>query len=90
MKNLRLLVLCSLAEPYTTSEAVRVAATPERPAEYQARHEYLHVRSWNCGSTTLTAAGFSVRSNPARTGANVPVRQEGRGARKTGKPWDNE
>lgn len=43
-RNLRLLVLCRLSEPYATSEKVEVKGTPEKPGEYLAQHEYLHVR----------------------------------------------
>jgi hypothetical protein len=42
--NIRLLVLCRLAEPYVSSETVDVRGTPEKPGEYLAQHEYLHIR----------------------------------------------
>lgn len=43
-RNIRLLVLCRLVEPFVTSETVNVKGTPEKPGEYLAQHEYLHVR----------------------------------------------
>jgi hypothetical protein len=43
-RNARLLVLCNLAAPYATSETVHRQGTPEKPGEYLARHQYLHVR----------------------------------------------
>jgi len=43
-RNLRLLAVGRLTEPYATSETVEVKGTPESPGEYLARHEYLHVR----------------------------------------------
>jgi len=43
-RNVRLLVLCRLAEPYATAETVQVRGTPEKPGEYLAQHRYLHVR----------------------------------------------
>ena len=43
-RNLRLLVVCRLIEPYATSETVEVKGTPESPGEYLAEHKYLHVR----------------------------------------------
>jgi hypothetical protein len=42
--NMRLLVVCNLVEPYATSEIVYKKGTPEKPGEYLAQHEYLHVR----------------------------------------------
>ena len=43
-RNVRLLVLCHLAEPYVTSETIDVKGTSEKPGEYLAEHKYLHVR----------------------------------------------
>ena len=43
-RNLRLLVVCRLTEPYATSETQEVKGTPESPGEYLAEHKYLHVR----------------------------------------------
>ena len=43
-RNLRLLAVCRLTEPYATSETQEVKGTPESPGEYVAQHEYLHVR----------------------------------------------
>jgi len=43
-RNIRLLVLCNLAAPYVTSETVHKEGTPEKPGEYLAHHQYLHVR----------------------------------------------
>jgi hypothetical protein len=43
-RNIRLLVLCNLAAPYVTSETVHKEGTPEKPGEYLAQHQYLHVR----------------------------------------------
>ncbi len=42
--NLKLLAICNLAGPYATSEIVRRVSTPERPGEYLAEHDYVHVR----------------------------------------------
>jgi hypothetical protein len=43
-RNVRLLALCRLAEPYATSETVQAKGAPEKPGEYLAQHRYLHVR----------------------------------------------
>jgi hypothetical protein len=43
-RNVRLLVLCNLASPYATSEILHEEGTPEKPGEYLAQHQYLHVR----------------------------------------------
>lgn len=43
-RNMRLLVVCRLAQPYVTSESIHEVGSPERPREYLAQHEYLHVR----------------------------------------------
>ena len=43
-QNVRLLVLCHLAEPYATWETIDVKGTPEKPGEYLAEHKYLHAR----------------------------------------------
>jgi hypothetical protein len=40
----RVLVVCSLVDPYVTSDTVQRKGTPERPGEYLAQHEYLHIR----------------------------------------------
>jgi len=38
-----LLAVCSLVDPYVTSETVHRTGTREKPGEYLAQHEYLHV-----------------------------------------------
>jgi len=42
-QNARLLVICNLASPYATSEILHEEGTPEKPGEYHAQHQYLHV-----------------------------------------------
>ena len=42
-EDIRTLVLCTLTDPYLTSQEVHETGTPEKPREYLARHEYLHV-----------------------------------------------
>jgi len=43
-ESISLLAVCSLVDPYLTSETVHRIGTPEKPGEYLAQHEYLHVR----------------------------------------------
>jgi|GEM_PF-485275 hypothetical protein len=43
-ESITLLAVCSLVDPYLTSETVHRIGTPEKPGEYLAQHEYLHVR----------------------------------------------
>jgi hypothetical protein len=43
-RNIRLLVVCNLVEPYVTSETMNKKGTPEKPGEYLAQHRYLQVR----------------------------------------------
>ena len=43
-EDIRTLVVCTLVDPYLTSQAVHETGTPVKPREYLARHEYLHVR----------------------------------------------
>ncbi len=42
--SIRLLLICNLAEPYVTSDIIYKEGTQEKPGEYLAQHEYLHVR----------------------------------------------
>jgi hypothetical protein len=43
-ESIVLLAVCSLVDPYMTSETVHRIGTPEKPGQYLAEHEYLHVR----------------------------------------------
>jgi hypothetical protein len=43
-ESIRLLALCRLAAPYTTSRIVHRQGTSDNPEEYLADHRYLHVR----------------------------------------------
>ncbi len=43
-ESINLLAVCVLADPYVTSEVIHRIGTPEKPGEYLAQHEYLHVR----------------------------------------------
>jgi hypothetical protein len=43
-ESISLLAVCVLVSPYVTSDVVHRIGTPEKPGEYLAQHEYLHVR----------------------------------------------
>jgi len=43
-ESTRLLVVCGLEKPFATSETIHLQGTPEKPREYLAVHQYLHVR----------------------------------------------
>jgi hypothetical protein len=43
-EGVNLLAICTLVDPYVTSETVHRMGTAEQPGEYLAQHEYVHVR----------------------------------------------
>ncbi len=69
--NIRLLLLCNLAEPYATSEIIHKKGTPEKPGEYLAQHEYLHVRLLELWFYDASTGKVFMKIRPGRSkGAN--------------------